>query len=417
MGKTALVLSGGGLTGAVYHIGALRALNDALLDRSVNELDVYVGTSAGAVIGSCIANGIRPKDLVRAVSGDAGAANLKRSDVFSPNYEEMLRKVVGLPAITAWACWHYLRHTRDMDLVDFAMLFADALPSGFFDGDAIGRYLARVFKLNGKPDDFRKVKADLQIIATDLDNGERVVFGRAGNDRVPISRAAAASAAIPVMYAPVKLGGREFLDGGLRGTASIDVAIERGADLVICINPLVAFDNRTQAIPRLGSDARTVSEKGFQAITNQVARTALHSGLHYHLKHVRKAHPEVDIILIEPKRTDARMFFDNPMRFSSRMLVARHGYQSVLVELDENYRRNREVLARHGMTIRRSLLQGHLRAVKRAAYDPRVISHVLQARVSQPLEVGARDARWGQLEDTLELLDREVAYQRQESAG
>jgi NTE family protein len=412
VGKTALVLSGGGLTGAVYHVGALRALNDALLDRSVNEFDIYVGTSAGAIIGSCIANGIRTKDLVRAVAGDAGPANLNRSDVFRPNYEEILRKVAGLPAMTAWALWHYIRHASDMDLVDFAMLFADALPSGFFDGEAIGRYLSRVFKFTGRSDDFRKLKADLQIIATDLDNGERVVFGRGSDDRAPISRAAAASAAVPVLYAPVKLGGRELVDGGLRGTASIDIAIERGADLVICVNPLVAFDNRSRSIPRLGSDARTVSEKGFQAITNQVARTALHSGLHYHLKHVRRAHPEVEIILIEPKRTDARMFFDNPMRFSSRMLVARHGYQSVLIELDENFRRNREILARHDMTIRRSLLQGHLRAVKRAAYDPRVVSQVLQARVSQPLEVGARDARWSQLEDTLELLDREVAYRK-----
>ena len=412
MGKSALVLAGGGLTGAVYHIGALRALNDALLDRSVNDFDVYVGTSAGAIVGSCVANGIRTRDLVRAIAGEAGPANLNRSDVFSPDFEEMLRRIAGLPAITAWACWHYIRHARDMDLVDFAMLFADALPSGFFDGEAIGRYLSRVFRLTGKTDDFRKIDRDLQIIATDLDNGERVVFGRGSADRVPISRAAAASAAVPVLYAPVKIAGRELVDGGLRGTASIDIAIERGADLIICVNPLVAFDNRSRNIPRLGTDARTVGEKGFQAITNQVTRTALHAGLHYHLKQIRRAHPEVDIILIEPKRTDARMFFDNPMRFSSRMLVAGHGYESVLVELDENFRRNREILARHGLTIRRSLLQDHLRLVKRAAYDPRVVSQVLQARVARPLEVGARDARWSQLEDTLGLLDREVAYQQ-----
>ncbi|HEV1997157.1 MAG TPA: patatin-like phospholipase family protein, partial [Candidatus Dormibacteraeota bacterium] len=153
MGKTALVLSGGGLTGAVYHIGALRALNDALLDRSVNDFDIYVGTSAGAIISACIANGIRTKDLFRAIAGEAGPANLERGDVFTPNYGEMARKVAGLPAITAWACWHYLRHARDMDITDFLMLFADALPSGFFDGEAIGRYLSRMFAFTGKPDD------------------------------------------------------------------------------------------------------------------------------------------------------------------------------------------------------------------------------------------------------------------------
>ena len=412
MSRTALVLSGGGLTGAVYHIGALRALNDALLDRSVNDFDIYVGTSAGAVISSCIANGIRTKDLLRAVSGQAGPANLHRGDVFRPNLEEFVRKIAGLPAMTVWACLHYLKNVRDMDLVDFAALFVDALPSGFFDPMATSEYLHRVFDLTGATDDFRKLDKDLLLIATDLDNGERVVFGRGHDDRAPISLAAAASAAVPVLYKPVKISGRECVDGGLRGTASIDLAIERGAELVICINPLVPFDNSARSIPKLGADARRVSEKGFSAVINQITRTAMHAGLQYHIKQLRRAHPGVDIINIEPKNTDARMFFNNTMRFSSRMQVARHGYESVIVELDEHHQRNKEVLARHGLTVRRSLLRDQLRLIKRAAYDPRVISHVLQSRTERPLQVGARDTRWDQLESTLELLDREVALRR-----
>jgi NTE family protein len=415
LSRTALVLSGGGLTGAVYHIGALRALNDALLDRTVNDFDIYVGTSAGAVIGSCIANGIRTKDLLRAISGQAGEANLHRGDVFRPNFEEFARKLAVLPSMAAWACWHYLKNIRDMDLIDFGTLFLDALPSGFFDSEATADYLTRVFNLTGQTNDFRRLRKDLLIIATDLDNGERVVFGRGHNDRAPISRAAAASAAIPVLYKPVKISGRECVDGGLRGTASIDLAIERGADLVICINPLVPFDNSARSIPKLGTDARRVSEKGFSAVVNQVTRTALHAGLQYHLKQVRRAHPGVDIIAIEPKRTDARMFFDNPMRFSSRMHVAKHGYESVIVELDENHDRNKQVLAKHGLTVRRNLVRDQLRLIKRAAYDPRVISHVLQSRADAPLTVGARDARWDQLESTLELLDREVALRRSDA--
>jgi predicted acylesterase/phospholipase RssA len=412
MSRTALVLSGGGLTGAVYHIGALRALNDALLDRSVNDFDIYVGTSAGAVISSCIANGIRTKDLLRAISGQAGPANLHRADIFRPNIDEFARKIAGLPAMAAWACWHYVNHLRDMDLIDFATLFLDALPSGFFDSEATAAYLARVFQLTGQTNDFRKLDKDLLLIATDLDCGERVVFGRGHDDRAPISRAAAASAAVPVLYKPVKINGRECVDGGLRGTASIDLAIERGADLVICINPMVPFDNSARSIPKLGTDARRVSEKGFSAVINQVTRTALHAGLQYHLKQVRRAHPGVDILNIEPKGTDARMFFDNPMRFSSRMRVARHGYESVIVELDENHDRNKQLLAKHGLTVRRNLVRDQLRLIKRAGYDPRVISHVLQSRPDRPLEVGTSDVRWDRFESTLELLDREVALRR-----
>jgi len=232
------------------------------------------------------------------------------------------------------------------------------------------------------------LEKDLLLIATDLDNGERVVFGRGHNELAPISRAAAASAAVPVLYKPVKINGQECVDGGVRGTASIDLAIERGADLVICINPMVPFDNSARSIPKLGADARRVSEKGFSAVINQVTRTALHAGLQYHLKQVRRAHPGVDIVAIEPKRTDARMFFDNPMRFSSRMRVARHGYESVIVELDENHDRNKELLAKHGLTVRRN----------------------------RAFEVGTNDARWDRFESTLELLDREVT-RRRPSAG
>ena len=250
MGKTALVLSGGGLAGAVYHIGAMRALNDALLDRSVNDFDMYVGTSAGAVIASCLANGIRTKDLLRSVSGQAGPVNLHRGDVFMPNYKEFAAKLFGLPLTTAHAIWHALMHVGDMDLFDFGALFADALPSGFFDSEATARYLHRVFDFVDGTDDFRQLEKELVVIATDLDNGDRTVFGSGHNDRVPISKAAAASAAVPVLYTPINIDGRDYVDGGLRGTASIDVAIEHGCDLIICVNPLVPFDNTAQNIPR-----------------------------------------------------------------------------------------------------------------------------------------------------------------------
>jgi NTE family protein len=403
------------VAGAVYHIGVLRALNDYLLDRSVNDFDVYVGTSAGAVIAAAVAGGIRTKDLMRAVSGTAGELSLKRSDVFHPNYEEFARRLVGLPQISASALIHYLRNVSDMDLLDFVMLFQDALPAGLFDSSAAERYIRRVYRINGVSDRFVDLAKDLTIVATDLDTAERVLFGKNHNSRVPISLAAAASAAVPVLYTPVRIEGRDYVDGGLRGTASIDIAIEHGAELVICVNPLVPFDNTartTRNIPKLGEDASHVREKGLSAIINQVTRTALHSGLQYHLKQVRRAHPEVDIVLIEPRRTDARMFFNNPMRFSSRMHIARHGYESAVVELEEQYDRHKAVLARHGISARRSLVREQLRRIKRAEYDPQVVSKILEARTAGPLVVGERHPRWDRLASTLELLDREVAYRQ-----
>src|SRR6202050_1016567 len=65
--KTALVLGGGGFTGGVYEIGALRALDLLAVNRTVNQFDVYVGTSAGSLIAAAVSNGVTPEEMMRAI--------------------------------------------------------------------------------------------------------------------------------------------------------------------------------------------------------------------------------------------------------------------------------------------------------------------------------------------------------------
>src|SRR4051794_32966474 len=82
--KTALVLAGGGLTGAVYEIGALRAIDDLLVDRTVNDFDIYVGTSAGALVSTFLAQGISPHEVMDALAGEhANVPPIQPRDVFS----------------------------------------------------------------------------------------------------------------------------------------------------------------------------------------------------------------------------------------------------------------------------------------------------------------------------------------------
>jgi len=72
--RTALVLGGGGFTGGVYQIGALRALDLLSSNRSVNQFDIYVGTSAGSLIASLVANGVTPEQMMRTVNDQLPSA-------------------------------------------------------------------------------------------------------------------------------------------------------------------------------------------------------------------------------------------------------------------------------------------------------------------------------------------------------
>jgi predicted acylesterase/phospholipase RssA len=228
---------------------------------------------------------------------------------------------------------------------------------------------------------FEHLDRDLLVIATDLDTGERAVFGPTVRSHVPISQAVAASSAVPLVYKPVRIDGHDYVDGGLRGTASLDLAIERGANLVICVNPMVPYDNSDRArIPFLGPDGGHLSEKGVQAVLSQASRISMHSSLHYHVKQMRREHPEVDFILIEPRSDDYQMAFYNIMRYSARLTVARHGFESVTLDLAEDYAYYKEILDRHGIPISRRLVISELAEIRESNYNPDVIRRVLEAR-------------------------------------
>jgi NTE family protein len=380
--KIALVLAGGGLTGSVYEIGALRAIDDLLVDRTVNDLDIYVGTSAGALVASCLANGLSPETMLKAFDGSHPEIRaLERGHIFRPNNREFLRRTVDLPRVLLGAWSHYLRHFSDMTVFDLVWSLAEAIPSGMYDILALERYLRQVLNAQGVCNRFGDLERELYIIATDLDTGDRVVFGQDGWEDVPISLAAAASSAMPLLYNPVRIGEKDCVDGGLRGNASLDVAIEQGAKLVICINPLVPYDNADlNCIPFLGPDGGYLSEKGAQFIASQMMRIMMHAGLHYHIKQLRRLHPDVDIILVEPRPDDYKMFFYNIMRYSARLTVARHGFESVTIDLAEDYPRYKEILTRHGVPISRRLVISELAEIEESGHDPEVIRRILEAR-------------------------------------
>jgi len=415
--KTALVLAGGGLTGAVYEIGALRAIDDLLLDRTVNDFDIFVGTSAGALVSTFLAQGISPHEIMDGLAGEHNQVPpIQPSDVFSLSRKDFARWGFKIPRTLLRAWSHYLRHMSDMTLFDVVWLFLDALPSGFYDNKALERYLQRVLDSQGKSSHFEDLDRELYIIATDLDNGQRAVFSKESHAHVPITKAVAASAAVPVLYKPVRIDGHDYVDGAARANASLDIAIEHGANLVVCINPLVPIDNSEHRnIPILGPDTEFLSDKGLSAIAQQITRISAHGALHYHIKQLRKTHPEVDIILIEPSRHDYKMFFYNAMRYSARLILARHGFESVTQRIAEDYAHYKILLERHGIAITRRVLLQELRALQMDAQDPRTLKRILKNPPAQPRlkrrRAATRPLRRAltDLNTTLEIIERQSA--------
>jgi predicted acylesterase/phospholipase RssA len=273
--KTALVLAGGGLTGAVYEIGALRAIDDLLVDRTVNEFDIYIGTSAGSLVAAFIASGVSPETMLQVLDGtNTQTRSIERRHIFNLYWRDYMSwgMKVPLKLVNAWI--HYLQHVTDMTFFDLLLSLSETLPPGLYDTRGLADFVDQGLKQLGCKDDFNQLPQDLYIIATDLDSGQRAIFG-SGYLEAPISMAVAASSAMPLIYKPVRIGNNEYIDGGARGNASIDLAIEQGAKLVVVINPLVPFDNQSQdKIPFLGPDGGHLSEKGVQSVGNQVFRIA-----------------------------------------------------------------------------------------------------------------------------------------------
>src|SRR3979409_2677491 len=100
--RTALVLGGGGFTGGVYEIGALRALDLLAVNRTINQFDVYVGTSAGSFVASLAANGVTPEEMMRVVNQQAPTPfrDINMGTVLSPNYFDFAKSLLALPLRT-----------------------------------------------------------------------------------------------------------------------------------------------------------------------------------------------------------------------------------------------------------------------------------------------------------------------------
>ena len=186
--RTALVLGGGGFTGGVYEIGALRALDLLAVNRTVNQFDVYVGTSAGSFVASAIANGVTPEEMMRVVNQQVPTPfkDVDRSTLMRPNTLEFAQATALMPLKILGLARTFLGQIRSTSVIDLAVGIAEALPSGLYDGRGIEEYLKSVLSDPDRVNDFRLLENELFLTATDLDTCERIVLGGPEWDDVPM---------------------------------------------------------------------------------------------------------------------------------------------------------------------------------------------------------------------------------------
>lgn len=381
--RIGLALAGGGPLGAIYEIGALCALEEALSGVDFTALQGYVGVSAGGFIAAGLANGLSPRRICRMFieSGADGDEVLDPAVFIRPAWGEYLKRALMLPRLAAGAGVALVLHRRS--LLAVLERLGRALPTGAFSHAPIEAQMRRILSEPGRSNDFRRLQRPLVLVATDLDSGATAPFGLPGWDHVPISTAVAASAALPGLFPPVPIDGRWYVDGALKKTLHASVLLDQGLDLVLALNPLVPFDATHSEHHRVLSSGEPgiprLVEGGLPVVMSQTFRSLIHSRLELGIRGYAGSHPGTDVLLFEPDHRDPEMFLANTFGYAQRRWLAEHAYQRTRADL----RRRRTTLCgrlgRHGIQLDDAVLDDPgRRLVGRRAVSGRPLARTLR---------------------------------------
>jgi len=349
--KSALHLLGGGVTGAYFHFGALAALDDHLSKKSV-DFDVFSGVSAGSLVASLTAVGLKPQTAVEAIMMDEKHLfNIERRDIYRFSVMDWSGEALKFLWTFFYIC--YLKINHSSEAPSFFWGLKDALPPGLFSMRYYERWIQDTLERNSFPQFFSEVNPELYIPAYDLDSCRRVVFGNQGYRHIPLHKAIAASSAIPLFFKPVEIEDRQFVDGELGDMAHLDIPADAGAALVIVINPMtpVRNDQDRVKIKTVYENSGRIRDKGMTYVFDQAMRNQIRLRLQGAINLFGHRYPERDVLLIEPDEDDATMFLYNPMDFEARRQIVKYAYDLTRRKIRENSELWKRSLERHQISV------------------------------------------------------------------
>ena len=393
LSRIGIALAGGGPLGGIYEIGASVALAEAIEGLDFNHADIFVGVSSGSLVAAAFANGIAPQKLARILIDNDADEFFDPEMLLKPAFGEYFNRARSVPQLLFSAAQNYLADPLHHGLFESFQRLSRAIPTGLFDSSGIDRVMRDLFSRRGRTNDFRKLKHRLFLVATDLDSGESVAFGSPGHDDIPISVAVQASTALPGLFPPVRIGDHYYVDGALIKTLHASVALKDGAELVLCINPLVPFDAELAA-RRNARERETLNDGGLPVVLSQTFRAIIHSRMRVGMDRYKHQYSNADVVLFEPTRDDAEMFFTNVFSYRDRRRLCEHAYQRTRVDLYRRRHELRPILERHGLGLDLAVLKDHRRSL---ITPPR---H--RARVSLDKTTHALDASLDELQHWLE---------------
>src|SRR5437667_551091 len=367
-----LALAGGGPLGGIYEVGALLALTESLDGIDFNDLDVYVGVSSGSFVAAALANGISPAQMYRLFIDDGADATLAPALFLRPAFGEFLLRALSVPRLFSQAMLEYLRQPRHRSLMESLAMLGRAVPTGVFDQRAIDAFLRKLFASAGRTNDFRNLRRRLFLVATNLDTGASVTFGGPGSAHIPITKSIEASAALPGLFPPVEIEGEHYVDGALNKTLHASVALDEGVSLLFCVNPLVPFD-ASSASRRGQLTVEKINHGGLPLVLAQTFRAIIHSRMKVGMEKYRRQYPHADILLFEPEREDADMFFASIFSYAHRRKLCEAAYHKTRLSLLARRSILEPLLTRHGIALDLERLTDSHRSIHAALVDPRAL--------------------------------------------